>query len=172
MQPSAETQPEMVMAAFSPVRPATTLLRELIELSDLFEKSLADELGVNATDMEVMEHLLMSGPLGPTDLARRVGLSAGAITTAIDRLVTLGHVSREPHPTDRRGVLVAPNPRSRERAMGRLLPMIMGIDAELDAFTAAEQDVITSYLRRATDSLRTAAGGAEVPESLPPESAV
>ncbi len=141
-------------ADFIPARPATALLRDFIELSELFESSLADELGVNPTDLQVMEHLLMSGPLAPTELARRVGLSAGATTTSVDRLVALDHVSREPHPNDRRGILVAPRRASRDKAMGRLIPMIMGIDAELDAFTPAEQDVITRYLRQVSESLR------------------
>ncbi len=140
---------------FSPTRPPTVLLREFIELSEEFERSIAAELDVNPTDLQAMEHLIMSGPLGPTELARRVGISAGAATTAIDRLVALGHVTREPHPTDRRGTLVVPQPASRERAMNRLLPMIMGIDAELDGFTEAEQAAIALYLERVVERLRT-----------------
>ena len=155
MQASGVPPEDADMAELVTARPATTLLRDFIELSELFESSLADELGVNPTDLQVMEHLIASGPLGPTELARRVGVSAGATTTSVDRLVALGHVSREPHPNDRRGVLVAPRPGSRDKAMGRLIPMIMGIDAELDSFTPSEQDVITRYLRQVTESLRT-----------------
>lgn len=172
MQPSTETPADGDTPSFASARPATKLLRDLVELSDLFEISLAEDLGVNATDLELMEHLIMSGPLGPTDLARRVGLSAGAVTTAIDRLVTLGHVGREPHPNDRRGVLVAPKPESRDRVMARLIPMIMGIDAELDSFSSSEQEVITRYLRRVTDSLRAAVGATAAPDRALPESAV
>lgn len=135
-------------------RPATALLRDFINLSELFESTLAEELGVNDTDLQVMEHLLMSGPLTPTELARKVGLSAGATTTSVDRLVALDHVSREPHPKDRRGILVVPQPRSRDKAMGRLIPMITEIDAELDTFTPTEQEVIARYLRQVTESLR------------------
>lgn len=142
------------MAAFAPTRPATVLLREFIQLSEQFERAIGEELEVNPTDLEAMEHLLMGGPLGPSELARRVGISAGAATTAIDRLVALGHVTREPHPTDRRGVLVVPAPASRDRAMNRLMPMIMGIDAQLDAFSPTEQETITSYLRQVVDRLR------------------
>ena len=155
MQASGVPSEDADMAELVTARPATTLLRDFIELSELFESSLADELGVNPTDLQVMEHLIASGPLGPTELARRVGVSAGATTTSVDRLVALGHVSREPHPNDRRGILVAPRPGSRDKAMGRLIPMIMGIDAELDTFTPSEQDVITRYLRQVTESLRT-----------------
>lgn len=155
MQPRRPDDLAPDAAGFSPTRPATALLREFIELSEEFERRIATELEVNPTDLAAMEHLLMAGPLGPTELARRVGISAGAATTSIDRLVALGHVSREPHPTDRRGTLVVPRPASRDRAMGRLMPMIMGIDAELDSFTDAEQATIARYLGQVVERLRT-----------------
>lgn len=146
-----------------PTRPATALLREFTELTDEFERTIGAELEVNPTDLHAMEHLLMSGPLGPTELARRVGISSGAATTSIDRLVALGHVRREPHPTDRRGILVVPVSASRDRAMNRLMPMIMGIDAELDSFSPAEQTVITRYLTQVVAHLRQHA--AEAPRA-------
>ncbi|WP_396643329.1 MarR family winged helix-turn-helix transcriptional regulator [Microbacterium sp.] len=154
MQPRHGDSPGADASGFSPTRPATASLREFIELTDQFERAIATELEVNPTDLAAMEHLLMGGPLGPTELARRVGISAGAATTSIDRLVALGHVTREPHPTDRRGTLVVPQPASRDRAMGRLMPMIMGIDGELDSFTDAEQEVITRYLAQVVERLR------------------
>ncbi|MEV8368912.1 MarR family transcriptional regulator [Microbacterium sp. NPDC064584] len=133
------------------VRDATRLLREFLDVSDAFERSLGVELEVNQTDLEAMEHLLMSGPLGPSELARRLGISTASATTAIDRLVAVGHVTREPNPRDRRGVLVVPNEASRARAMARLMPMIIGVDAQLDHFSAGEQETITRYLRRVVD---------------------
>lgn len=140
------------------VRDATRLLREFLEVSESFERSLGVELQVNKTDLEAMEHLLMSGPLGPSELARRLGISTASTTTAIDRLVALGHVTREPNPNDRRGVLVVPQEASRARAMARLLPMIIGVDAELDNFDSDEQEAITRYLRRVVDLYREHAG--------------
>lgn len=154
MQPTGTEEFVPDAPGFSPTRPATVLLREFIELSEEFERSIAAELDVNPTDLQAMEHLIMAGPLGPTELARRVGISAGAATTSIDRLVALGHVTREPHPTDRRGTLVVPSPTSRDRAMGRLMPMIMGIDGELDGFTEVEQATIARYLERVVERLR------------------
>jgi DNA-binding MarR family transcriptional regulator len=131
------------------------LLRELLDVSDQFEKALRDELTVNATDLEVMEHILMSGPLAPSELARRLEISTAATTTAVDRLVDLEHVTREPHPTDRRSILVVPTERSRDRAMSVLMPMIYGLDGELDGFTDDEQRTITEYLQRVVDVYRT-----------------
>lgn len=145
--------PSGLPSAAAPTRPATAMLREFIELSEQFERVLGAELAVNPTDLNVMEQLLMSGPLGASEIARRVGISAGAATTAVDRLVALGHVTRQAQPHDRRGVLVVAQPASRDRAMGRLMPMILGIDAQLDSFSAEEQETITRYLRQVVEHL-------------------
>jgi DNA-binding MarR family transcriptional regulator len=159
MQPAPAARPDAHGEVGGPqVHEATQLLREFLEVSELFERSLRAELEVNATDLEAMEHLLMSGPLGPSELARRLGISTASTTTAIDRLVALGHVTREPNPHDRRGVLVVPQEASRDRAMGRLMPMIMGLNAELDGFSDDEQAAITLYLRRVVDLYRHHAG--------------
>ncbi len=58
--------------------------------------------------LDAMGHLVMSGPLSPGELSRRLDLTTAASTDAIDRLVDLGHVTRTPHPTERRSVLVVP----------------------------------------------------------------
>jgi len=129
-------------------RRATELIREFFEVSQDFEAHVGRQLTVNPTDLQAMEHLIMSGPLSPTDLSKRLGISTAATTSVVDRLVALDHATRTQHPTDRRGVVVVPNPRSVERAMGTLMPMIMGVDGVLDEFTDEEQEVVTQYLER------------------------
>ena len=130
----------------------TQLLRRVVELSSEFERELGRQLGVNPTDLSAMEHLIQSGPLAPTDIARRLGLTTAAATTVIDRLSALGHVTRAPHPTDRRGILVSATEKSIAKAMGDLMPMILGIDAVSREFTAAEIDVVTTFLNRVVEN--------------------
>ena len=135
-------------AARPRARRATELIREFFEVSQDFEAHVGRQLTVNPTDLQAMEHLIMSGPLSPTDLSKRLGISTAATTSVVDRLVALDHATRTQHPTDRRGVVVVPNPRSVERAMGALMPMIMGVDGVLDEFTDEQQEVVTQYLER------------------------
>ncbi len=130
------------------VRPATALVRALFVAGAEFEKTLQHELAVNPTGLDAMGHLVMSGPLSPGELSRRLDLTTAATTAAIDRLVDLGHVTRAPHPTDRRSVLVVPTDASMRRAMGHLAPMIGRVDAVLDDFSDDEQRVIERYLSR------------------------
>lgn len=139
-------------------RPPTALLREIIDVTDEFEAHVGRELSVNPTDLQAMEHLIMSGPLSPTELARRLGISTAAVTAVVDRLVAVEHVSRAQHPTDRRGVLVVPAPKSIARAMGTLMPMIAGIDGVLDEFSETEQETIAAYLERVVSVYRAQLG--------------
>ncbi len=132
----------------SRVRRATELVREFLDVSEEFEAHVARQLTVNATDLRAMQHLIMSGPLSPTELARKLDISTAAVTSVVDRLEALDHASRTQHPTDRRGIVVVPNPRSVARAMATLMPMIMGIDGVLDEFDVEHQAVITAYLER------------------------
>lgn len=148
-------------------RPATRLLRDLLDVTDDFERALGSQLTVNPTDLDAMQHLIMSGPLSPTDLARRIGLSPAATTTVIDRLEALHHVRREPNPADRRGIRVVPSEASRARAMATIMPMIMGVDRVLDDFTPDEQVIVTRYLERVVDVYRVHAEPAGSPETTP-----
>lgn len=130
------------------VREASQLFREILQLTTAFEDDVSASLSVNRRDFEAMQHLVVSGSLSPTDIARRLGVTTAAATVIVDRLTAVGHVSREPHPTDRRGVVVVPNPASVTRAMDRILPLIRGVDNALDDFGPTEQAAITEYLRR------------------------
>jgi len=134
---------------------ASLLIREILNLNEQFEAHLGAELTVNRTDLEAMEQLIMDGPLSPTELARRLEITTAAATTVVDRLIAVGHVTREPHPTDRRGILVVPAPASIGRAMGTLMPMIRGIDSAIDEFDPAEQATITAYLSAVATAYRT-----------------
>lgn len=145
----SSTPPPTVGGAPMPrTRRPTALVRDLFTAGSAFEKSLQRELAVNPTGLDAMGHLVMSGPLSPGELSRRLDLTTAATTAAIDRLVDLGHVTRMPHPTDRRSVLVVPTESSVQRAMGHLMPMIAGVDAVLDEFDDAEQRIIERYLER------------------------
>ena len=140
---------------------ASLLLRRILTLNDEVEKHLAAELEVNPTDLEAMQHLIQSGPLSPSEIATRLGITTAAATMAVDRLVKVGHVTRQPHPSDRRRLLVVPQEESVRRAMKHLLPMILETDALLSRYSEDEQAAITDYLARTVEILQ---------RSLPQES--
>jgi DNA-binding MarR family transcriptional regulator len=129
------------------VDPATTLLREVIEQSAEYSKFVGESLAVNETDFQAMEHLIVRGPMTAGDLAKAVGISPGSATVMIDRLVEVGHVTREPNPNDRRGVLVIPNPKSVDAAWGHISPLIMASEKALSKLKTSERKAIQEYLK-------------------------
>ena len=132
----------------------TILLREFLEVSGDFERRLGAELEVNPTDLTAMEHLIQSGPLSPSEIASRLGVTTAAATTIVDRLTRVGHVARRSNEQDRRGVLVVPEPESVRRALGVILPMVQAVDGALEDFDETEQRAITAYLRRVLEIYR------------------
>jgi len=149
------TEPDQQSPSFGDSHVATLLLREILDVTEDFERSLGEELSVNATDLTAMQHLIVAGSLSPTALAERLQLSTAAVTTVVDRLEGLGHVQRMPNPEDRRGTIVVPTPASVGRAMGRIVPMITEIDRAVRDFDEHEQAVITRYLRRVVEAYRS-----------------
>jgi MarR family 2-MHQ and catechol resistance regulon transcriptional repressor len=59
-----------------------------------------------SSDFAVLEALLHKGPLPVNEIGRKVLLTSGSITVAIDRLETKGLVERRAHGTDRRARIV------------------------------------------------------------------
>jgi len=69
------------------------------------ETSVA-QLAVCGSDFAVLEALLHKGPLPVNEIGRKILLTSGSITTAVDRLESKGLVERRSHGTDRRARVV------------------------------------------------------------------
>ena len=85
-------------------------VRKVIAETVLLFETLAQRIGINATDMQCLNILDYEGPVPAGRLAELTGLTTGAITTAIDRLEKAGHVQRVRDPHDRRRVVIQPIP--------------------------------------------------------------
>jgi MarR family 2-MHQ and catechol resistance regulon transcriptional repressor len=69
------------------------------------EKSIAG-LEMCGSDFAVLEALLHKGPLPINQIGRKVLLTSGSITVAVDRLEAKGFVERRAHGTDRRAKII------------------------------------------------------------------
>lgn len=69
------------------------------------EKSIL-ELEMCGSDFAVLEALLHKGPLPINEIGKKVLLTSGSITVAVDRLEAKGFVERRAHGTDRRARIV------------------------------------------------------------------
>jgi MarR family transcriptional regulator, 2-MHQ and catechol-resistance regulon repressor len=73
-----------------------------------------EETGIDDTDFRVLEVLLNKGPLPVNTIGPKVHLTPGSISTAVDRLVERGLVSRVESREDRRVRLVSLTPKGKE----------------------------------------------------------
>lgn len=124
----------------------TTSLRDLDTWSRAFERRLGAALTVNPTDLSAMQHLIQEGPLTPSELAGRLGVSTAASTLVVDRLVALEHAERHPHPHDRRKIVVVPARESVHRAVDELLPIIHGVAGIVDGLSDRDREVVSRFL--------------------------
>jgi DNA-binding MarR family transcriptional regulator len=114
----------------------------------LHGQTIARRAGLNPTDMECLDLILMGGPSTAGEIARRTGLSSGAVTGLIDRLEKLGLVERAADPGDRRKVLV----RVREDRIGPLAaafrPLEKRMQALLASYSEAELKLLLDFAER------------------------
>jgi DNA-binding MarR family transcriptional regulator len=80
-----------------------------------FDQAVADTLGLNRTDMRLVDLLDREGRLTAGELAAGTGLTTGAITTAVDRLEQAGFARRVRDTDDRRRVYVELDPETTAR---------------------------------------------------------
>ncbi|RSN54600.1 MarR family transcriptional regulator [Amycolatopsis sp. WAC 04182] len=112
----------------------------------MIEQRLSGALGINATDLAAMEHLVTDGPLTAKELADRLRVSTAASTHIVDRLEKAGHIVRRPHATDRRKVMVEPVAESTDRLFGHLRPLLHGVESLVEALSPGDRDVVEAFL--------------------------
>ncbi|GLW08276.1 hypothetical protein Misp01_34060 [Microtetraspora sp. NBRC 13810] len=137
-------------------------------LHDDIARSLAAE-GLTRSRAHLIRELHRRGPVRQRVLAHALDVSARNITGLVDALVTTGFVTREPHPTDRRVILVTLTEKGARmaeemdrdrRELARALFSGMRKD-RFDAFTEGV-DAILARLRETApkrDPLPVTAGG-------------
>jgi DNA-binding MarR family transcriptional regulator len=126
--------------------------QRLAAQSVLFTEAVARRLGVTPTDVKCLS-LLAAEPHTPSRLAAELGLTAGAVTTVVDRLERAGFARRDRSSPDRREVTVHPVP---ERAADAIALHISLYD-EMKSLVAALGDdqaaVVLRHLQRSLEIL-------------------
>ncbi|GHD84737.1 MarR family winged helix-turn-helix transcriptional regulator [Streptomyces naganishii] len=123
------------------------------------------ELGISNADWEVLKALVLSGApyqMGPSDLAKRLGLTPAAMTHRIDRMVTEGLVTRERDESNRVRVIVELTTAGREKWLEAMrLATVFEADLLQDLSPAertALGDVLIRLLRRVEHAQPDAGG--------------
>jgi DNA-binding MarR family transcriptional regulator len=119
--------------------------------TDAYDDAVATALGLNRTDYRCVDALGIEGPLTAGQLAKAVGVSTAAITTAIDRLERAGYARRRRDERDRRRVLVELEPKVHEAAWRYFEPLARRAQEVYAEFSEDELEVLARFLERASE---------------------
>jgi MarR family transcriptional regulator, 2-MHQ and catechol-resistance regulon repressor len=107
-----------------------------------------ESFSVGISDFGVMEMLLHKGPQPVNEIGRRIGLTSGAITAAVDRLESSGLVTRGNHPNDRRARMVQLTARGREQSAKVFEGHKAAMDAAAEGLSKGERATLIALLKK------------------------
>jgi DNA-binding MarR family transcriptional regulator len=125
-----------------------------VEVSEVlaFAAAMARRTGLGLSEMAALEHLQHAGEDGltPTQLARRLSLTSGAVTALVDRMERAGQVERRPNPKDRRSSVIRTLPSGLTAASEHLIPVAEDLLEASKSLTEEERAAIGAYLEEIT----------------------
>ena len=124
------------------------------------EQRMSDEsrhtMKLGDNDMKAMRFIIVSTNQGksvtPGMIADHLGISTASTTKLLDRLELAGHVTRAPHPTDRRAMFITVNPAAHaevQEKVGRMHAKRFEVASRL---TSKEKAVVIRFLDELSDS--------------------
>jgi MarR family 2-MHQ and catechol resistance regulon transcriptional repressor len=111
------------------------------------ERSIVS-LDMCISDFGVLEVLLHKGPQSVSEIGRRVELTSGSITTAIDRLEARGLVARAAHASDRRARVVHLTPEGKARITDVFASHKDAMDRAARGLSKAERATLAGLLKK------------------------
>ena len=138
-------------------------LDRLLEVTTLLQADMEQALvseGLTVARAHLLWILHHGGPTTQRAVAHALGVSPRNVTGLVDGLAASAHVTREPHPTDRRATLVTLTPKGAE-LMARLSREHENLGNSLfRGFTKIELEHFVRGLERVNDQLRSLLDGA------------
>ena len=104
--------------------------------------------GLCASDFAILETLLHKGPLPVSVIGKKVLLTTGSITTAIDRLARRGLVARKDDPADRRVRNVQLTARGRKLIEPAFAAHAEDLERLMSVLTRDERERLVTLLRK------------------------
>ena len=116
----------------------------------MFHTAISETRGLSAVDSKVLDYLARFGPQTPKDLVRLSGLAPASVTAMIDRLERKGIVNREPHPDDRRRVLISLDLKAIESGVHLWDHLVKRMYELCDRYSDAELRTVIGFIEGAT----------------------
>jgi len=121
-------------------------VRRLDLMMSQMHLEMSARLGLSAAELLALAHLSLDGPLGPTDLTRRLHMTTGAMTAMLDRLAERDYVVRETHETDRRRIVVRLTTSGRDRIFTQVHGMAASVVAASRRLDAEQRRIVGDYI--------------------------
>ena len=116
-----------------------------------------ESMSMGENELLVLRYLLKAAGAGrqvsPSELTRYLGVSTASTTAIIDRLERSGHVTRVPHPTDRRSIFVVATEESDVEVRQTLGEMHGRMMAAVIDMTPEESAIVVECLARLQDAV-------------------
>ena len=118
--------------------------------------------GLGASEFAILETLLHKGPLPVNTIGRKVLLTTGSITTAVDRLAQRGLVSRKDDPDDRRVRRVVLTAKGRKLIEPAFEAHAADLDEVVGVLTRQERATLIALLRKLGKGVEASAGRTDI----------
>lgn len=154
--------------------PATELLeavRAFRRADAGMRRRAAAGMAMNETDMRALQVIIARELAGrstsPHHLASALEISTASTTKLLDRLTASGHLVRDAHPTDRRGVIVRATPHAHHEVQERLTRMHARMAEVAAEVPPASRAAVVDFLRGMAAVLEDEEGIAPLRDALP-----
>ena len=107
-----------------------------------------EALDMCLSDFAILEALLHKGPQSVRELGRRIDLTSGSMTAAIDRLETRHLLARADHATDRRTWVIHLTPDGESLVRQVFAGHQQAMERAMSGLSKTERVVLTDLLRR------------------------
>jgi MarR family transcriptional regulator, 2-MHQ and catechol-resistance regulon repressor len=107
-----------------------------------------ETVDMGLSDFAILEALLHKGPQAVSELGRRIDLTSGSMTTAIDRLETRRLLRRTDHTTDRRAWVIHLTPEGKALITKVFARHQDAMERAMRGLSRTERATLTNLLKR------------------------
>jgi DNA-binding MarR family transcriptional regulator len=123
--------------------------QEMSTVQVMLHETVAQRVGLNATEHKVMGLLCTRGPITAGALAQATGLTTGAITQIVAKLEEKSHARRDRNPADGRSIYIsATHPEQYAKLIGETLEPLREAMARLTkTYSSTELALVLRFLQ-------------------------
>ncbi|WP_258045980.1 MarR family winged helix-turn-helix transcriptional regulator [Leifsonia shinshuensis] len=129
-------------------------LREYRTAEQAMRRRTRESMRMGEADLKALRFLLKAEAEGrnatPVELGAHLNIKSSSVTAMLDRLTASGHITRHPHPKDRRSLTIRATPGADEEVRDTLSAMhrrLLAVAAELDP---AKSETVSAFLAQLT----------------------